>query len=150
VIRQVTPFAIFLGVVAAAGQGVGLVCTKVAMSAEPPIDPFAATQIRILAGIATFFGLVVLTRRLGDCARALRNGRAMVLLTIGAIAGPFLGVSLLNKAVELIPSGVAQTITSLVPVLIIPVAIVVQKERVNWQAIFGALVAVAGVAMLVL
>lgn len=153
--RRVTPFAIFLGVTAAAGQGVGLVCTKIAMSTDlngirqPAIDPFAATQIRIIAGIATFFGLVLFTGRLGDCLRALKNGPAMGLLVCGAIAGPFLGVSMLNKAVELIPSGVAQTITSLVPVLIIPISVFLLKERVNWQSVIGALVAVAGVAMLV-
>ena len=147
-VGRITPFAIFLGVTAAAGQGVGLVCTKIAMKAQP-IDPFAATQIRIMAGIATFLGLVLVTRRVGDCGRALRNPRAMALLMIGAISGPFLGVSLLNKAVELIPSGVAQTITSLVPVLIIPLSIWLGKDRVTWKAVIGALVAVAGVAMLV-
>ncbi len=148
--RRITPFAIFLGVVAAVGQGVGLVCTKVAMSAPPHLDAFAATQIRIIAGIVTFSGLVVLSGRLGDCRNALKDRKAMLLLSIGAITGPFLGVSMLNKAVELIPSGVAQTITSLVPVLIIPVSIFILKERVKWQAIIGALVAVAGVAMLVM
>lgn len=148
-LRQVTPFAIFLGVTAAAGQGVGLVCTKIAMTGGPSIDPFAATQIRLIAGIATFAGLVLATGRVGDCVRALRNARAMWLLLAGAVAGPVLGVSMLNKAVELIPSGVAQTITSLVPVLIIPLSIWLQKEQVSWKAILGAVLAVAGVAMLV-
>ncbi|HRK32464.1 MAG TPA: DMT family transporter [Tepidisphaeraceae bacterium] len=149
-VRHITPWAIFLGVVAAAGQGVGLVCTKVAMSTPPALDAFTATQIRIIAGVATFIGLVVFTGRVGDCGAALRDRTAVLLLTIGAIAGPFLGVSLLNKAVELIPSGVAQTITSLVPVLIIPISVFVLKEQVRWRAVAGALVAVAGVAMLVL
>jgi drug/metabolite transporter (DMT)-like permease len=135
---------------AAAGQGVGLVCTKIGMTSEPKIDPFAATQIRIIAGIATFLGLVIVTRRVRDCGRALANGPATGLLMIGSITGPFLGVSLLNKAVELIPSGVAQTITSLVPVLIIPLSVWLFRERVSSKAVFGAIVAVIGVAMLVL
>jgi drug/metabolite transporter (DMT)-like permease len=146
--RRVTPFAIFLGVMAALGQGVGLVCTKIAMKAGP-IDPFAATQVRIIAGIATFAGLVLATRRLADCGRALRDGPAMGLMMLGATTGPFLGVSLLNKAVELIPSGVAQTITSLVPVLIIPLSVWLTNDRVNAKSVLGAIVAVAGVAMLV-
>lgn len=145
---RITPFALFLGVTAAAGQGVGLVCTKIAMKAQT-IDPFAATQIRIIAGIATFLGLVLVTRRLRDCGRAVGDGRAMALLLVGAISGPFLGVSLLNKAVELIPSGVAQTITSLVPVLIIPLSVWLTHDRVGWRAVAGAVVAVGGVAMLV-
>lgn len=147
--RQITPFALFLGITAAAGQGVGLVCTKIAMTGGPSIDPFAATQIRLIAGIVTFLGLVLATARLRDCARALQNPGAMTLLLAGAVTGPVLGVSMLNKAVELIPSGVAQTITSLVPVLIIPLSVWVQKERVSWKSVFGAVVAVVGVAMLV-
>lgn len=154
--KHINAWSIFLGIVAALGQGVGLVCTKVAMTTQTVegvisagIDPFAATQIRIIAGLVTFSILLIFTRRVGDCIRALGNGKAMALMTLGAITGPFLGVSMLNKAVELIPSGVAQTITSLVPVLIIPVSIFVLKEHIKWQAVIGALVAVAGVAMLV-
>lgn len=147
--RHVSPFGMALGVVAAGGQGVGLVCTKIAMSRGGALDPFEATQIRLLAGIVTFAGLVLLTARGRDVARALRDRRAMLLLTAGALAGPFLGVSMLNKAVETTPTGVAQTITSLVPILIIPLSVLIQKERVTPRAWIGAAVAVSGVALLV-
>jgi drug/metabolite transporter (DMT)-like permease len=147
---RVTPFAVFLGVTAAVGQGVGIVFTKAGMSRPPELDPFAASQMRIVAGIVTFAGLVLVTGRVGDCVRATRNGKAMLLLLVGAITGPLLGVSMLNKAVSLIPSGVAQTITSLVPVLIIPLSVRLQKEQVSWKALLGAIAAVGGVGMLVL
>jgi drug/metabolite transporter (DMT)-like permease len=49
-----------------------------------------------------------------------------------------------------VATGIAQTLTSLVPVLIIPFVIFVKRERVTWRAAVGATVAVAGVAMLLL
>ena len=44
----------------------------------------------------------------------------------------------------------AATIMSLVPVLIIPPAILIRSERVGARAIIGAVVAVAGAALLFL
>ncbi|MDW8261062.1 MAG: DMT family transporter, partial [Phycisphaerales bacterium] len=118
--------------------------------AQPPIDPFAATQIRILAGLATFSVLLAVTRRMRDLLRASTDGKALALMSVGAFTGPLLGVSLLNKAVETVPSGVAQTITSLTPVLIIPVAVLWHGERVNLRAVLGSFLAVGGVALLML
>ena len=51
---------------------------------------------------------------------ALRNRRAMVFILLGSVVGPMLGVSLLNLSVQRIPSGLAQTFTATVPVLVIP------------------------------
>jgi len=43
--------------------------------------------------------------------------------------------------------GIAATIMSIVPVLIIPPAIVLFHEKVNWKEIVGAAITVAGVAI---
>jgi drug/metabolite transporter (DMT)-like permease len=71
-------------------------------------------------------------------------------MTLGAVTGPFLGVSLLNMSIQRIPTGVAQTMAALVPVLIIPFVVFLKKERISWRAVIGAFVAVAGVAILML
>jgi drug/metabolite transporter (DMT)-like permease len=139
---------IVLGILGAAGQGVGLVITKIAISGAHPYDAFAATQIRALAGIVVFAMLVILVRRQRDVVRALTDSRAMGFMTLGAVTGPFLGVSLLNMSIQRIPTGVAQTMAALVPVLIIPFVIFLKKERISWRAVIGAFVAVAGVAIL--
>jgi drug/metabolite transporter (DMT)-like permease len=62
--------------------------------------------------------------------------------------GPFAGVSLSLIAVQLTETGVAATIMSTTPVLIIPVVILTGQERVSARAAIGAIIAVAGVAML--
>jgi drug/metabolite transporter (DMT)-like permease len=74
----------------------------------------------------------------------------MTFTSIGAIFGPFLGVSFSLLAVQQTATGIASTIMSIVPVLIIPPAVLVLHERVSARALIGAIAAVAGVALLFL
>jgi drug/metabolite transporter (DMT)-like permease len=67
----------------------------------------------------------------------------------GGVFGPFLGVSLSLVAVQHTQAGVAATLMALTPVLILPLAAAMRRERVSVRAAAGALVAVAGTAVLV-
>jgi len=78
---------------------------------------------------------------------SFRDGKAMKWLIVGSIFGPFLGVSFSLIAVQNTEAGIAQTIMSLVPVLIIPPAVMINKEKVTLREIIGAVIAVAGVAL---
>jgi drug/metabolite transporter (DMT)-like permease len=46
--------------------------------------------------------------------------------------------------------GIAQTLLSLMPVMIIPVVWILYRQRTSWRGILGALIAVIGVAVLFL
>ena len=131
----------------AVGQAVGLVLSKYGMD---DYDAFAATQIRIIAGTAGF-GVVVsvmgLWRRVGS---ALRDKTAMGTMSLGSFFGPFLGVSFSLLAVKHTATGIAATIMAIVPVLIIAPSVLLFKEKVTPREIAGAMVAVAGVAVLFL
>jgi drug/metabolite transporter (DMT)-like permease len=145
--RRATPFGLFLGFIGAAGQGVGLTLTDVGMKSFD--HPFAANQIRVIAGVITFGLFVILIRDVKRVISALRDPTAVFLLILGAITGPILGVSILMKAMSLqVQPGVAQTLASLVPIFIIPVVVIRGKEHITWRAVAGAVVAVAGVAIL--
>jgi len=136
---------ILLALGGAAGQALGLVLSKLGMGAY---DAFAATQIRVLAGIA---GLSVVFTVIGWWPRvrtALADRPALVPTGIGAFFGPFLGVSLSLVAIKYTYAGVAATLMALVPVLIIPASVLVLGEKVSRMAVLGALVAVAGTALL--
>jgi drug/metabolite transporter (DMT)-like permease len=149
-LRQASVQGVILCVIGALGQAVGLVLAKKGMiTATGDYDPVAATQIRALAGIAGFAGLIVATGAVSRVVDALRHRPAMGFMTLGALAGPFAGVCLLNASIQLIPTGVAQTITATVPVLLIPLVIVLYNEHVSWRAGIGAVITVIGVAMLV-
>lgn len=143
---------IFFGVLASCGQAVGLVLAKHGMrlSDGGMYDAFAATQIRIVPAILGFAALFAITHRWKNLARALHNKKAVGLISIGAFTGPFLGVGLSLVAIKYTETGVASTIMALVPVMVLPFAIIFYKEKISRRAIAGALLAVAGVAILTL
>ena len=70
---------------------------------------------------------------------------------LGATAlGPLLGVWMSLVAVQHAGTAVAATLTSTVPIMILPLVVLVKKERVGLRAVIGAVVAVSGVALLFL
>ena len=132
----------------AVGQAVGLVLSK--FGAGLSFDPFAATQIRAIAGIVGFSLLFIVLGKFGSVFHALRDGAAMVRIAMGGFFGPFLGVSLGLFAAQNTTTGVAATIIALVPVLIIPPSVLIFGEKVTAREIVGAVVAVTGVGLLFL
>jgi drug/metabolite transporter (DMT)-like permease len=75
------------------------------------------------------------------------NIPAMKSLSIGAFFGPFLGVTFSLLAVRYTSSGIASTIMSITPVLIIAPAAFLFHEKVTLREIAGAMLAVIGVTM---
>ncbi len=138
---------VLLALGAAVGQAVGLILSKFGMGGY---SPFASAQIRVLAGAIAFTAIFSLAHRWRWVATALHDLGAMVRISVGAFFGPFLGVSLSLLAVQHTATGVAATIMSIVPVLIIAPAVLAFHEKVSLRAVVGALVAVAGVALLFL
>jgi drug/metabolite transporter (DMT)-like permease len=128
----------------ALGQAVGLIFSKYGMG---DYNPFAATQIRIIAGISGFTILFFFMKRWGKVFAALKNRVAMARITVGSFFGPFMGVSLSLLAVQNTLTGIASTIMAIVPILIIPPAVFIFKERLNLKEVVGALIAVTGVTI---
>lgn len=149
--RSIAPHPTFAGVAlglgGALGQAGGLVLSKLGMAGY---DPFAATQIRVLAGTAGYVALFFALGWWPRLARALADRRAVGYTSIGAFFGPFLGVSLSLVAVTYTLTGVAASIMATTPVLIIPVLVLLGRERVGLGGWLGALLAVGGVALLFL
>ncbi|MCB9600254.1 MAG: DMT family transporter [Sandaracinus sp.] len=134
-----------LALLGSIGQGVGLVLSKHGMG---DYDAFASTQIRVLAGAAGFGVVFSLFRVWPRVFRATHDRVAMRSMTLGAIAGPFLGVSLSLLAVRHTETGVAAAIMATTPVLILPFAVFVKRESVPLGGYLGAVIAIAGVALL--
>ena len=66
---------------------------------------------------------------------------------IGSVFGPFLGVSFSLIAVQYAATGVASTIMAIVPILIIPPAVMFFKQKVSLLEIIGAFISVGGVTL---
>jgi drug/metabolite transporter (DMT)-like permease len=91
--------------------------------------------------------LVTVMSRWESVKNATKDKSAMMLTSLGAFFGPFLGVSFSLIAIKYTEAGIASTIMALVPVFIILPAIFLFKQKVTVAEILGAIVSVAGVAL---
>jgi drug/metabolite transporter (DMT)-like permease len=128
----------------AVGQAVGLVLSKYGMG---DYHAFAATQIRIIAGLVGFAFIVIILNKGHVIRQALKSKPGMIGTGIGSIFGPFLGVSFSLIAVKYATTGVASTIMAIVPILLIPPALMFFKQKVTWLEILGAFISVGGVML---
>jgi drug/metabolite transporter (DMT)-like permease len=141
---KLAPKGILFAVGGAVGQALGLVLSKLGLG---DYDPFAATQIRVIAGVFGFAMLVTVMSRWGGVMSAMKNTGGMKATSLGAFFGPFLGVSFSLISVKYTEAGIASTIMALVPVLIIAPAVILYKQKVTLPEIIGAVISVAGVAV---
>ncbi len=138
---------VLLALGGALGQAGGLVLSKYGMG---DYDAFAATQIRVIASLVAWFGVFALTNRWRFLRAALRDSGALRATALGAFFGPVLGVGLSLYAVQHANTGVAASIMSITPILIIPITVIWFREKVGWGGLLGSGVAVAGVVVLFL
>lgn len=145
--RHTPILGVFFGFCGALGQAGGLVLSKLGMG---DYDAVAATQVRVLAGLAGYGVLFLLFHWWRRMRPALRDGRALSFAAVGAFFGPCVGVSLSLYAVHRTVAGVAASLMALTPILLIPLVVLLRRERVGFGGVAGAAVAVAGVAVLFL
>jgi len=137
---------LFFGVAAALCQALGTVMAKRGLVAE--VTPLSAQTMRMFAGAATVVPLALIAHRAGMTVAAQPNRRAFAVLALGVVSGPLLGVFFSMVATKNVPAGVAATLIGLVPVLILPATRIVDGERISTRAWIGAIIAVAGIAVL--
>jgi drug/metabolite transporter (DMT)-like permease len=128
----------------AMGQALGLVLSKYGMG---DYNVFAATQIRVIAGAIGFIILISMIKRWPKVKQAVTDSVSMRFIVIGSIFGPFLGVYASLLAVKYTTVGIASTIMAIIPVLIIPPAILLYKEKVTVKEIIGAFIALGGIVL---
>jgi drug/metabolite transporter (DMT)-like permease len=148
-------YGIILGIVGAVGQGVGLVISKygmVTVADDPaaPLDAISATLIRMVIGAIFVWIAVLASGKLPGIIKSYSDTHALKLTSAGAFFGPFLGVWLSMVAISFTATGIAMTLMSLMPVIIIPTVWLIYRERTSKRSIIGAAVAVLGVAILFL
>ena len=140
------PAGVLLAFGGALGQSGGMILAKLGMRG---IDAMSATFIRTLGGIAGFLALVLLTGAAARIMAGLRNTPAMLRISIGALAGPVLGVSAVLAAMNHSPAGVVSAIIAVIPVVIILPSIHLLKDKVRTREVLGAAIAVTGVIVLI-
>ncbi len=135
-----------LAILGAIGQAVGLLLSKLGMAGG--FSPIAANSWRLTAATLVMGAWFALSGRFrGEFAKT-RDRPAMAWIAAGAISGPVAGVVLSLYAITHAPIGVASTLMSLSPLLLLPVAHWLFGDRSGFQAWLGTTIAIAGTALL--
>ncbi|MFT4593823.1 MAG: drug/metabolite transporter (DMT)-like permease [Phycisphaerales bacterium] len=150
----------FLG---ALGQAIGLVFAKLGMEESNPdivntlyqsgVTPLSATYVRMCFGgvgatvLLLFYLLFKSSKREKKCRI---NLPVFFCILAGTIFGPVLGVWLGLISIENMDTGIAATLMSLSPIMILPFAKIIEKEQITTNAVVGAIVSIMGVALLLL
>jgi len=149
IVRTISFKGILFSIGGMLGQAIGFILSKAGMKEGGEyLDAFSATQIRVIAAFVCFILFLTVTKKWQPVGAALKDKKALLFTATGAVVGPFLGVSLSLLTLHYLTTGVASTFLSLVPVFIIPFSIFLHKEHVPIRAMAGAVVAVAGIYLL--
>lgn len=143
-------WGIILALIGAIGQGVGAVFAKKGIYLESNliVNPLSATLIRMIIAAIFIWICVIIAGKLPELKRAIKDRQGIKSTIAGAFLGPFIGVTFSMIAVTFAEVGVAQTLMSLMPVMIIPVIYILYKQKTNIRGIFGAIIAIIGVTIL--
>jgi len=147
---------ILYGILAALCQGVGIVLANKGFTYQQngtDLPFFQATWLRMISATVIIYAITISQGKLMEFTRpVLNNKNNGIKYTIaGTILGPVIGVSLSMLAVSLLHNkpSVAQTIFSLVPIFALPLAWLFYREKITIKSILGALIAIAGVMILI-
>ena len=145
---------IIFGVLSALCQGAGLVMAKKGLQHTidgTEISVIQATFIRMTIATAVMYSITIVRGKLKEMTKPIleNQNNGLPHLVAGTFFGPVLGVGLSMYAVSLTAASVAQTIFSLVPVMVLPLAFFIKKEKITTKAVLGSLLAIVGVIVLV-
>jgi drug/metabolite transporter (DMT)-like permease len=147
---KVTKAGVFFGFMAAAGQGSGLIFAKMAQNIGD-IHSLTATIVRIIAAIIMMIPLSIFLRRYKNpLGLYTRDKKALGMVFLGSILGPYLGITFSYLAIINTKVGIASTLMATVPIIMLPLSRMIYKEKLTPAAVGGALIAVVGVSMLFL
>jgi drug/metabolite transporter (DMT)-like permease len=160
---KVRPIGFLFGAAAAAGQGIGAVISRKAnltaqLSGEH-IDGFTAAYQRIAGGLlitVAYFALKALLEKRNlapasiTASEPIRTWKSYLWIPINASCGAILGVSCYQWALFSTPSAIVLPIVATTPLVIIPLAFWLEKERPSRRSLVGALIAVSGAVGLAL
>ncbi|MFQ5812158.1 MAG: DMT family transporter [Anaerolineae bacterium] len=145
---------VLCGIGGASGQALGLILSKRGMAGDFPA--LSASLMRLLVATMVIWLWALIQGQLRPAPRSPqlwggrgeRIRRARWAIVGGTVAGPFIGMTLSLSAVQLTHVGIASTLMSLSPVILLPLAHWLFKERITQRAIVGTAVAMVGVAVI--
>jgi len=137
---------VLCGIGGAFGQALGLILSKRGMVGDFPA--LSASLMRLTTASVVIWLWALIQGQLRPTIEGLRIRSARWAILGGTLVGPFVGMTLSLAAIQLAPVGIASTLMALAPVILLPLAYWIFKERITQRAIVGTVVAMVGVAMI--
>ncbi|MCP4564533.1 MAG: DMT family transporter, partial [Bosea sp.] len=136
---------IALAVLAAFGQGAGVVLAKAGMDEIPVL---AASFVRLGAGGVGLVVVMVFGARLGAAARAIASPATLRQVVGPSILGTYIAFLLMMAGIAFAPASVAAVLMSTTPIFSLFIDAKVEGTPITARGLLGTLLAVAGVAVL--
>lgn len=137
---------VIFGLLAAAGQGTGVVIAKYGM-ASVPILP--ATFLRMGAGAAGLIAVALAVGGLGRARRAWSDSKTLPRMVLASFFGTYLAMLLMMAGVAWAPASVAAVLLATPPIFSLAVESVIERRWPSVRGLIGTAIAVSGVALLV-
>ena len=145
-----TFFGIFCATMGAVGQAAGMLFAKAAFS-HGEINSFVASFTRIASSVLLYLPFMLIAKSyMSPVTLFKKDSKSFYLALAGAILGPYCGMTLSLVAVKNTSVGIASTLMATTPVIMLPILHYYKKEKISLRGIIGAVIAVAGVAILFL
>lgn len=143
---------IIYGIIGALCQGTGLVLSKYGMDYySEKLPTMHAVWIRLLFAFIAAFVVSILLGKLKSNSKPIFTNEKnnLPFLFLGTLLGPVMGVTLSLMAIQQLEVAVAQTIFALLPLFVLPISLIVYKEKITLQSVFACFIALTGVLLLI-
>lgn len=148
---------VVFALIGGAGQGLGAVVSRkayaVAQEQGVPLEGFSAAAQRVVSGWLGAFLMLTLLRSLMGGREFLNFSntpwkKVWPWLLASTFCGPVVGVTCFQWALATTPSAIVNTLVATTPIAMIPLAMLINKDRPGILSVLGALIAVAGVLLM--
>jgi drug/metabolite transporter (DMT)-like permease len=148
--KGVDAIGLGLGLMAAVLEGLGAVLAHGALL-QSGVDPLWSATIRLGGGMVIVVPMLLYETRFAPREKVPPKTwpKLLLIIAIASFFSTFLGLWLQQVALKYSPTGIAQTLGATSPLFVLPMAKVL-GEKLSGRSILGAVVALIGVAILVL
>lgn len=141
-------WGILYALLASIAQASGAVLSRTAL-AETSISPVWSAFLRLCSGLVVLIVWGIYRQQLWAWMKSLCSRHLLSRLCIAAFGGTYLGIWLQQVGLKYAAAGIAQTLSATSPLFVLPIAMVL-GDRISLRAWLGAVIAVSGIALLLL
>lgn len=136
---------IFYGLLSVVCMSFGVIITKVGIATTSAIQ---ATTIRMFWGIIGLFIWGLFTKQVGAMVSPLKNWAIIKKIFIAVCVATLGGFWLSHVAIKHIDVSIANTLNSMEPIFVMPLAFIFLKEKITRKGVLGTLIAFCGIILI--